>query len=90
MASAWRRLTAAGDLEPRRAQLALDDLRSLRLDRIPHGALLQRCWELRTNLTTYDAAYVALAELLNAPLLTADARLASAPGIRCRVDLFDR
>ena len=47
-----------------------------------------RCWELRDNVTTYDAAYVALAEALRVPLLTADARLANAPGIRCEVELL--
>lgn len=85
--SAWRRLVTAGRLDDRRARLALVDLRALRLQRAPHGPLLDRCWELRDNLTTYDAAYVALAEHLEVVLLTADSRLASAPGIRCEVEV---
>jgi predicted nucleic acid-binding protein len=86
--SAWRRLVAAGHLDDRRARLALADLGSLRLERVPHGPLMDRCWELRDNLTVYDAAYVALAELMEVDLLTADARLAAAPGIRCRIEVL--
>lgn len=86
--SAWRRLVTAGRLDDRRARLALGDLRALRLERAPHRPLLDRCWELRDNLTTYDAAYVALAEHLEVVLLTADGRLASAPGIRCEVEVL--
>jgi predicted nucleic acid-binding protein len=85
--SAWRRLVTAGNLDERRADLALDDLRSLRLERAAHGPLVARCWELRHNLTVYDAAYVALAELMGLNLLTGDARLANAPGLRCDVDV---
>lgn len=88
VASAWRRLVSAGDVDERRARLALDDLRSLRLERVPHGPLLNRCWELRHNLTVYDAAYVALAELMQIDLLTGDRRLADAPGIRCGVEVL--
>jgi predicted nucleic acid-binding protein len=50
--------------------------------------LVTRCWQLRDNLKTYDAVYVALAEALGVPLLTADARLADATGIRCQVELL--
>jgi predicted nucleic acid-binding protein len=85
--SAWRRLVAAGDIDERRAALALADLRSLRVERAPHGPLLERCWELRHNLTVYDAAYVALAELLRVDLLTGDRRLAEAPGVLCTVEV---
>jgi predicted nucleic acid-binding protein len=88
VASAWRRLAAAGGLNDRRARLALEDLRVLRMDRVPHVPLLWRCWELRENLTIYDAAYVALAEVLNVTLLTADTRLAAASGVRCEIDLI--
>jgi len=49
---------------------------------------MERCWELRDNVTVYDAAYVALAELLDAPLVTADGKLAKAPGIRCDVEVL--
>jgi predicted nucleic acid-binding protein len=86
--SAWRRLAAVDDLDQRRVALAMEDLRWLRLDRVPHGPLLDRCWELRENLTIYDAAYVALAEAMDVALLTADAKLASAPGLRCAVELI--
>jgi predicted nucleic acid-binding protein len=88
VASAWRRLAAAGALDARRVELALADLLALRLERVGHGPLLGRCWELRTNLTVYDAAYVALAEALDATLLTADRRLAAAPGIGCTVEVM--
>jgi predicted nucleic acid-binding protein len=86
--SAWRRLRAAGDLDDRRAALAITDLRALRLDRIPHGPLIDRCWELRHTLTVYDAAYVALAEVMDAVLLTADGKLADAPGSRCEIEVL--
>lgn len=88
VASAWRRLTAAGDLDERRAALAFDDLRMLRIERVPHGPLLARCWQLRHHLTISDAAYVALAELTKTSLLTGDAKLAAAPGIRCPVEVL--
>ncbi len=88
VASAWRRLAAAGDLEDRRAALAFSDLCFIRLERVPHAPLLARCWELRHNLTIYDAAYVALAELTTTTLLTGDSRLAAAPGIRCSVEVL--
>ena len=65
------------------------DLIELPLQRAPHRPLLRRCWELRHNLTSYDACYVALAEALDVPLLTADERLAGAPGLRCTVELLD-
>lgn len=86
--SVWRRLVQAGALDVRRAAFALQDLESIRLERAPHRPLLARCWELRSNLTFYDAAYVALAELLGVALLTGDARLAGAAGIRCDVELM--
>lgn len=88
VASAWRRLVSAGALDDRRARLALADLKALRLERTPHLQLVERCWELRHNLTLYDAAYVALAERLAVTLLTADRRIADAAGIRCHVELL--
>ena len=72
---------------PNGAREALDDLAAFRLRRWAHDALALRIWELRQNLTAYDAAYIALAEALGAPLLTRDRRLASAPGIRARVEV---
>jgi predicted nucleic acid-binding protein len=86
--SAWRRLEAAGDLAPGRVGQALEDLGALRIERVPHSELLGRCWELRANVTVYDAAYVALAEVLEATLVTADRQLAAAPGLRCDVELI--
>jgi predicted nucleic acid-binding protein len=72
----------------RRARLALDDLAALPARRAPHRPLLPRCWELRDNLTVYDAAYVALAEALKATLLTGDRRLARASGPKCPIEIF--
>ena len=86
--SAWRRLASAGALDERRVGLALTDLQALPCDRVSHQPLLQRCWELRDNLTPYDAAYVALAEFLETTLLTADGSLANAPGPRCRIEVI--
>ena len=87
-ASVIRRRLAAGALDARRASLALADLAALALRRASHRPLVARCWELRENLTVYDAVYVALAEALEATLLTADGRLARAPGLRCEVELL--
>lgn len=86
--SAWRRLAAAGQLDDRRAGLARADLSSLAIARVAHAPLMERCWALRSNLTTYDAAYVALAELIDATLLTADARLAAMPGPTCLIEVL--
>jgi predicted nucleic acid-binding protein len=86
--SVIRGRSRAGHLDVRRAGLALTDLVDLPLRRAPHRPLLARCWELRENLTVYDAAYVALAEVLDVVLLTADARLANAPGPRCEIELL--
>ncbi len=82
-----RRYAAAREISAERGGEALDDLAGFRLRRWAHDALVPRIWELRRNLTAYDAAYVALAEALGAPLLTRDGRLASAPGIRARVEM---
>ena len=80
----WR----AGDLTARRFKAAVDDLLALPMDRFPTGPLMGRAYELRANVTPYDAAYVALAETLDYTLVTADARLSRAPGIRCRVEVL--
>jgi predicted nucleic acid-binding protein len=87
VASVWRRQVTAGQLEKRRADLAVADLLALPLKRIPHRQLITRCWELRENLTPYDASYVALAELLDAVLVTGDKRLSRSPGLDCRVQI---
>jgi predicted nucleic acid-binding protein len=88
VASAWRGVARAGRLSPRRAELALSDLAALPLARAGHGRLMSRVWELRDNLSAHDASYVALAEFLETVLLTADAALARAPGIRCEVEVL--
>lgn len=88
VASVLRRQDRAGLLGTRRANLALTDLAALPMQRAPHGPLLPRCWDLRHNLTTYDAAYVALAEALGATLLTGDRRLAHATGPTCTIELL--
>lgn len=85
--SVWRGLARGGQLDARRVAFALDDLRALPLQRIDHGALVMRCWELRENLTVYDASYVALAETLQATLLTGDRRIARAPGPTCPIEV---
>ena len=85
--SVIRRLSSVGQITLRRAERAIEDLTDLPLRRVPHRALLPRCWELRNDLTPYDAAYVALAEMLACRLLTADRRIARSPGLRCAVRL---
>jgi predicted nucleic acid-binding protein len=88
VASVWRRQIQVGLIDLRRARLALADLGAIPLQRASHRPLLSRCWELRDNLTIYDASYVALAEALNVVLLTADRRLANAPGPRCQIEVL--
>lgn len=78
-----RRLVLTGSLTADHAALAHEDLMQLSVTVVGFEVLARRVWELHLNLTAYDAAYVALAEELGAPLLTLDARLARAPGVRC-------
>jgi predicted nucleic acid-binding protein len=87
VAQVVRRYAAAREIEPERGRLALTDLADFPLRRYPHAFLLPRIWEWRSNLTAYDAVYVALAEALDAPLLTRDRRLAAAIGGHARVEL---
>jgi len=87
--SVLRRLVLADKLPEGHALQALATAERMGLRRHPSRCLWPRAWELRTNLSAYDALYVALAERLNAPLLTADARLARAPGLRCSVELLE-
>lgn len=88
MLHALRRLNANGELSEDRAVDARLDFRGLRLVRYPHLELADRIWELRHNLTAYDATFVALAELLEAPLITCDARLNTTPGHAAQIELF--
>ena len=87
VAHVLRRYASAGDMSAERGREALEDLADLSLRRYPHEVLLPRVWELRANLSAYDAIYVALAEALDAPLFTRDRRLAGAPGHHARVEL---
>jgi predicted nucleic acid-binding protein len=75
-------------LSPERARLALSRLSTMDVVLYPHTALLPRMWELRANVSAYDAAYVSLAETLEAPLITRDERLSKAPGIRAAVEVY--
>jgi predicted nucleic acid-binding protein len=88
VASVLRRQARRGEIGSRRVAMALDDLAALPVQRAPHRPLIGRCWQLRDNVTIYDAAYVALAEALGATLLTGDRRLAGAAGPRCRIELL--
>jgi predicted nucleic acid-binding protein len=87
VAQVVRRYAATGEIKQARGRAALSDLADFPLYRYPHDVLLARIWELRHNLTAYDAAYIALAEALDAPLLTRDRRLARAAGHRALVQL---
>jgi predicted nucleic acid-binding protein len=87
VAQALRRYVRGGEIDEAAGALALEDLRSLDVERHPHEPLLARVWDLRENLTAYDAVYVALAEALDSKVLTCDSRLGRAPGMRGRVDV---
>ncbi|MGK2850037.1 MAG: type II toxin-antitoxin system VapC family toxin [Candidatus Limnocylindrales bacterium] len=82
-ANILRRAVLTGDVSADTAALAHDDLVQLRVELFPYEPFAPRVWELRANLTAYDAWYVALAEVLGGPLVTLDLRLARAPGPRC-------
>lgn len=83
-----RRLVREGTLTAKRAEEAIEDVTALRITRYAPVLLLERIWRLRQNLSAYDAAYVALAEKLHAPLITRDQRLAAAPGHTAAVEVF--
>jgi predicted nucleic acid-binding protein len=86
--SALRRLARTKRISAKDARDALEELLFMRLQRVPLGALTERAWELRDSVTFYDALYVAVAEELKAPLLTFDARLAKAKGLKTEVELI--
>jgi len=88
VAQVLRRYALAGRVPAPRCDEALADWRALPVYRYPHERLMRRIWSLRDNLTAYDAAYVALAEGMGAPLITHDARIAGAPGHRAQIELI--
>jgi len=88
VAQVLRRYAAGGELTPERGREALMDLVDFPVHRYPHDVLLPRIWELRHNVTAYDAIYLALAETLAAPLVTCDARLGSAPRHTAKIEVF--
>lgn len=83
-----RRHHLAGDLDATAAGQAVEDLRDWPGDRYGHRALIGRAWELRATVRTWDALYVALAEALDATLITLDERLATASGPRCPIEVI--
>ncbi len=85
--NALRRLTISGGLNDNAADEALDGMRDWTLVRHEHTALLGRIWELKDSISAYDACYVALAETLNAPLLTLDAKLSRAHGHHAKIEM---
>lgn len=85
---ALRRLVSTTRVPAARAAVVRTDFAGLTIVRYPHGLLLDRMWELRDNLTAYDAAFVALAEAIEAPLVTTDARLAAAPGNDALIEAY--
>jgi predicted nucleic acid-binding protein len=87
VAQVVRRYALNGEIDSERGRMALTDLADFPLRRYPHDFLLPRIWTLRNNLTAYDATYVALAEALDAPLLTRDLRLTTAAGHHAQIEL---
>jgi predicted nucleic acid-binding protein len=87
-AQVLRRLVREGTLARNRAEEAMEDLTAVRVTRYAPVLLLNRIWQLRQNLSAYDAAYVALAEELEAPLITRDQRVAAAPGHAATIEVF--
>src|ERR671916_2361721 len=88
VASLLRRQVQLGWLRPDDGWLLLDTYRWMAVTRHSSFAMFDRIWELRENVSAYDAAYVALAEIIECPLVIADARLSRAPGIRCAVTVL--
>ena len=89
IAQGLRRLVRAGEVSSGRAGEAIADLTDLDLHRHAHLDLLGRAWKLRDNISAYDAMYVALAEAIEAPIVTCDSPLSKAPGHRARIEVID-
>ena len=87
-AQVLRRLVREGTLARKRAEEAMEDLIAVRVTRYAPVVLLDRIWQLRQNLSAYDAAYVGLAEELKAPLITRDQKIAAAPGHTATIEVF--
>lgn len=88
VAQTLRRFVIAGKISPQRGREAIGDLNDFPMSRYPHDVLLTRIWELRDNFAAYDAAYIALSEALDAPLITHDQKLANAPGHRAAIQVI--
>jgi predicted nucleic acid-binding protein len=86
--SALRRLVRTGDVPANRAEEAIEDLALLRISRHAHLDLATRAWELRENFTAYDAVYLALAESLDATVVTCDHPFGAAPGHSARIEVI--
>ncbi|MGH9126313.1 MAG: type II toxin-antitoxin system VapC family toxin [Acidimicrobiales bacterium] len=86
--SVLRRHANTGQLTPAQAAAAISDLLDFPIRVFPTAHLLRRVWELRQNMTAYDGCYIALAEAVDSPLVTADRRLANSPGLRCEVEVL--
>jgi len=84
-----RRLVRTAEVSSGRAAEAIEDLTELDLHRHAHLDLVGRAWKLRNNLSAYDAMYVALAEAIDAPIVTCDGPLGTAPGHRARIEVID-
>ena len=87
VAQVLRRYESRGEISAQRGRLAIELLATFPIERYPHRDLLPRIWDLRRNLTAYDAAYIALAEALDATFLTRDARISKAPGTGVRMEV---
>ena len=84
-----RRLVILKEITAARGKQALEDHVALHIKRAEHKDLLERVWSLRDSITAYDAAYVVLAEILDCPLITCDARLARSHGHKARIELIE-